>query len=323
MSWEFEALFDVEKGSQAEDWSLLNWMEDSRRQARSLIGIGRMGYRTRTTIAGPRLEAEVYPVFGRSTEAMLRRAKKTNITPEKQARLNHERSIRHLVLLADANFSEEDIHLTLTYASAPEMRRAQKDMRNFLLRVKRIREKRGLPELKYIYTIEGDEDGRKERIHIHLLMNGDMDREELERIWQRGYANADRLRPDENGLEAIARYIVKQQKNRRKWCASRNLKQPKTRTSDSRCSNARVKRIAFDIRNAAKDEMEKIYPGYQFVKCSVRYSDVVDGAYIRCVMRKKEGNHDRAGTGEDPGGRGAGVRAGAEAGAGRANARGV
>lgn len=289
MSWEYEALFDVHYTCHMEGaWNLFNWenMEPLRKE--TALRVGQMGYRTRTTVAGPRLEAEVYPIFGRSTEAFLRRAKKTNITPEKQARLNQERSIRHLIMLVDGNFTAEDIHLTLTYSQAPTYERAKKDMRNFLLKVKRIREKRGLPELKYIYTIEGDEDGTKQRIHIHLLMNGDMDREELEQIWAKGYANADRLRPDENGLEAIARYLVKQQKNRRRWCASRNLKQPKSRTSDSRCSNARVKRIAFDIRNEAKAEMEKIYPGYQFVKCSVRYSDVVDGAYIRCVMRKKE-----------------------------------
>jgi len=303
MSWEFEALFDVDQEVTPAEWSLMNWMETGKGIDRNLVRVGKMGYGTRTTVAGPRLEAEVYPIFGRATEAELRRAKKTNITPEKQARLNHERSIRHLVQLVDANFDERDIHLTLTYRNAPAYGRAQKDMRNFTLRIKRLREKRGLPALKYIYTIEGDDDGNRERIHIHMLMNGDMDREELEQIWQKGYANADRLRPDENGLEAIARYIVKQQKNRRKWCASRNLKQPKYRTSNSRVTNARVKRIAFDFKNMAKEEMEKVYPGYQFVKCSVRYSDLVDGAYIRCVMRKKEeyhgrAQHDRTGTGK-------------------------
>ncbi|MBP5726640.1 MAG: hypothetical protein J6Y48_06145 [Clostridia bacterium] len=302
MSWEFEALFDIERDNQT-GWNLLTWMDGEWKKGTTDLHVGKMGYRTRTTVAGPRLEAEVYPIFGRVTEAALRRAKKTNITPEKQARLNHERSIRHLVQLADANFDERDIHLTLTYRNAPNYERAQKDMRNFTLRIKRLREKRGLPALKYIYTIEGDDDGNRERIHIHMLMNGDMDREEMEQIWQKGYANADRLRPDENGLEAIARYIVKQQKNRRKWCASRNLKQPKSRTSDSRVTNARVKRIAFDLKNTAREEMEKVYPGYQFVKCSVRYSDLVDGAYIRCVMRKKEeyhgrAQHDRPGTGK-------------------------
>jgi len=287
MSWEYEALFDVPVTASQTD--LTNWMDEDERKRLTNIRVGAMGYRTRTTVAGPRLEAEVYPIFGRSTEAMLRRAKKTNVTPEKVQRLNRERAVRHLIQLADANFGEQDIHLTLTYRNAPTYERARKDMRNFCLRLKRAREKAGLPELKYIYTIEGDDDGKKERIHIHMLTNGDMDRAEVERIWEKGWANADRLQPDENGLEAIARYLVKQQKNRKKWCASRNLKQPKSRTSDSRCSRGQVKRIAFDMRNEAKAQMEKIYPGYQFVSCQVRYSDIVDGAYIRCVMRRMPG----------------------------------
>ena len=285
MSWEYEALFDVEPEHRT--GTLMDWMDEGQKRQATAIRIGAMGYRTRTTIAGPRLEAEVYPIFGRSTEATLRRAKKTNVTQEKMQRLNRERSIRHLVQLADANFTAEDIHLTLTYQIAPTYERAQKDMRNFMLRIKRLREKRGLSPLKYIYTIEGDDDGQRERIHVHCLMNGDMDREELERIWAKGYANADRLQPNENGLEAIARYLVKQQKNRRRWCASRNLKQPKSRTSDSRCSRGQVKRIAHDMENEAKAELEKIYPGYVFVRCKVRYSDIVDGAYIRAVMRRR------------------------------------
>ena len=287
MSWEYEALFDVPVMASQTD--LMSWMEEGERKRLTNIRVGQMGYQTKTTVAGPRLEAEVYPIFGRDTSATLRRAKKTNVTPEKVQRLNRERSIRHLIQLADANFSEKDIHLTLTYRNAPTYERAKKDMRNFCLRLKRAREKAGLPELKYIYTIEGDDDGKKERIHIHMLTNGDMDRAEVERIWEKGWANADRLQPDENGLEAIARYLVKQQKNRKKWCASRNLKQPKSRTSDSRCSRGQVKRIAFDMRNEAKVQMEKIYPGYQFVSCQVRYSDIVDGAYIRCIMRRMPG----------------------------------
>ena len=283
-------------GHNCQDWgtehmngqtTLMDWISEGERRHRTNMRVGTFGYQTKTTVAGPRLEAEVYPMYGRDTSATLRRAKKTNVTPERQARLNRERAIRHLVQLADANFTEEDIHMTLTYRNATNYERARKDMRNFCLRLKRAREKAGLPELKYIYTIEGDEEGDKERVHIHMITNGDMDRAEVERIWEKGWANADRLQPDENGLEAITRYIVKQQKNRRKWCASRNMKQPKWRTSDSKLSNGRVKRIAFDIRNEAKEQMEKVYPGYQFVSCTVHYSDVVDGAYIRCVMRKR------------------------------------
>lgn len=283
MGWEYEGLFDVELVPEAEDLMSTFWKCEA-----TSVRVGQMGYRTKTTKAGPRLEAEVYPIFGRKTEQQARAAK-ARITPEKQQRLNMERAKRHFIQLVDANFTDQDIHLTLTYMDAPEYKRARKDLRNFLNRVKRLREKRGMEPLKYAGMIEGNDDGKRERIHIHLLMNGGVAREELEKIWARGYANADRLRPDENGLEAIARYIVKQQKNRKKWFASRNLKQPKSRTSDTKMSNSKVKRIAHDFRNEAKEIMEKAYPGYSFTKCSVFYSDIVDGVYIRCVMRQRGG----------------------------------
>ena len=50
--------------------------------------------------------------------------------------------------------------------------------------------------------------------------------------------------------------------------------------------NSRVRRIAHDFRNEAKEVMEKLYPGYVFQECRVRYSDIVDGVYIRCMLRR-------------------------------------
>ena len=307
MAWEYESLFDVPARAERD---LISWTDQP-----TAVRVGRMGYRARTTVAGDRLEAEVFPIFGRKQAAMARE-KKTHQTREAQERANHARSIRKMILLAEANFGREDIHLTLTYGEEePDYERCQKDIRNFLARVKRAREKRGLSELKYIYVIEGGENGQ--RIHAHFLMNGGISREELEAIWKKaaaggGYANADRLQPGNTGLDAIVTYMAKQlwargmkrtgkedeideiarfmtrhPGKRRKWSRSYNLKLPKVRTSDSRCSNARVRRIAQDFHNNARAEMEKVYPGYSFVRCAVYYSDVTDGVFIRCVMRRK------------------------------------
>ena len=283
MSWEFEDLFDV--GAEPEAGLLDSYW----REQPTEIRVGRMGYRTRTIKAGPRLEVEIYPIFGRENSGRLRAAKK-NLTPEAVQRNNEERSRRKLVQLIDANFTEKDYHVTLTYAgNPPSYEQARKDVKNFLRAVKRKREQRGLDELKYVYTIEDEQDGKRKRIHIHAIMNGGISREELEQIWGQGYANADNLQPDENGLEAIARYITKQQKNRRKWARSRNLKMPKVRTSDTKVSNARVRRLAVDFPNSAKEIMEKLYPNYTHTRTIMRFSDVVDGAYIRCVMRRTKG----------------------------------
>lgn len=67
---------------------------------------------------------------------------------------------------------------------------------------------------------------------------------------------------------------------------SRNLRKPKQRTSDTKVSNARVRRLAHDFPNSVKEIMEKLFQGYGHVKTIMRYSDVVDGVYIRTVMRR-------------------------------------
>ena len=256
----------------------------------SEIPVGRMGYRRRITLAGDRMECEIYPVFGRDDEQRARAAKK-NITPATQKRLNDERARRHLIQLADANFTEKDIHLTLTYRQETSLEQCKKDVRNFLLRVKRYRERNNLGELKYIYTIEGKREKIKgygtTRIHVHMLMNSGVSRERLEEMWEMGYANADRLQPNERGLEEIASYIIKEAATGRKYSASRNLTQPLRRTTDARTSNRVVKAIAMDIRNEAKEQTERMYPRYRFVDCKVFFSDQLDGVYIRVLMRRR------------------------------------
>jgi hypothetical protein len=276
MAWEYQELFGAE--SILQDWA--NIPTDLR--------VGQMGYRRRKTQAGPRLEIEIYPAYGREQTKTARRAK-SNITPEAMQRYNHERAKRYMIQLADANFTREDISLTLTYAGEPpRYEQAQRDVVNFLNRVKRRRAKRGLSPVKYIYTIEGDEDGRLHRLHIHMLLSGGISREELEELWAKGYANADRLQPSETGLEAITRYMLKQQRHRRRWCASRNLKKPREDKRDAKISNARVKILAYDYPSDAKAIMERLYPNYYFVRQEVCWSDVIDGVYIRVLMRRRE-----------------------------------
>ena len=293
MSWEYESLFDVVPGKSG---TLLDGTWDADGQWKDMptqIDVGRMGYRTRTVVAGPRLEVEVYPVFGREAASRARAAKIAGNTPEAMKKLNRERAIRHLIQLADANLTDQDIHLTLTYRNAPTEDRAWRDVDNFLRTVKRRRKQYGMTPLKYFYTVEGNESGSKEKLHAHVLMSGGISREELEAIWGNGWANADRLQPDERGLEAIIRYITKDQE-KRKWHRSRNMVQPKQRTSDSKVSNAKVKRIARGFEAEAKEIMEKLYPKYRYVDVKVALSDSVDGAYIRVLMRRRpEGGKKR------------------------------
>ena len=117
MGWEYEDLFN---NRMAGDGSFL--------EEPSFIQVGRMGYRRRTTVSGPRIDAEVFPVFGRNQRGELRRAK-SRITREAQQRANDERSRLHLIQLVEANFSEKDVAVGLDYAGKePEPERIDKEI---------------------------------------------------------------------------------------------------------------------------------------------------------------------------------------------------
>ena len=288
MSWEFEDLFNNRRTA---DGGFL--------AEPCFIPVGQMGYRRRTTVSGPRIDAEVIPVFGRAMRGALRRAK-CNRTAEAQKKANDERSRIRLIQLVEANFTEQDLAIGLDYdGKEPTPERVDKDLKNFFEKVRRRRRARGLPELKYIAAIGGDEmpsagySGK--RPHVHVIMNGGIERDELEQLWGHGHANTHRLQPRDSGLGGIATYFTKQMQDRapkkgvKKYRPSRNLAQPIRRSRDAKMPNSRVRRIAYDFENQAKDIMEKLYPGYVMQDCIVKYSDIVPGVYIRCVLRKRGG----------------------------------
>lgn len=289
MGWRYEALFEREYDPTVQPDLSQYW-----RQHISDFPVGRMGYRRRITLAGDRLECEIYPAFGRADEIRARAARK-NVTTEKQKRLNRKRAEKYIVQLAETNFTAEDVEVTLTYRKhhQPDMERCQKDVRNFLDRLKRYRKKNGLGDPKYIYVIEGGLEKKNgfgvTNWHCHMMMDGAVDRKTLEEIWEQGYANTKQLQPDADwGLEELAKYMIKESKQTgRRFCHSRNLKKPLQRTTDAKASNRVVKAIARDIRNEAKEVMERYYPSFRLVDCKVYYSDVLDGVYIKTVMRRK------------------------------------
>ena len=289
MAWEYEGLFDALPSEEGHDLLSEYWKSEA-----TATRIGTMGYRTRTIKAGTRLEAEVYPIYGRSMEQSARRAKQ-NMTPERQSQLNVRRAKRRLILLMEENFrAEEDSFVTLTYAEEPTMQRCRKDVRNFMNRVKRLREKKGLPELKYIYAIGHDKD---KRIHVHAVMSGGISQRELVKLWGKGIVNSYLIQSYGKGLQGLANYLYKQNEKAKDagermychmWAGSRNLKKPKEHISDTKMPNRKVKKIALSFGAVGREIMERTYPGYQLEDCRVMFSDVVDGAYIRCVMRKIE-----------------------------------
>ena len=259
MSWTYADLFNVPIG--AEDQPKLWTIEPCQ------IPVGRMGYRTRTVLAGPMLDIEVFPRYGRAEEDRLREAKQ-NSTQEKVQAANLERA-------------------------KPDYDRVQKDLRNYRDRIRRRRQREGLPDLKYIYVVEGFEPGNEKRGHAHMVVNGGISRDELEKMWTKGVTRSRHLEPNDEGMVAVARYIMKEKRGGHRWACSKNLKRPDRKESDCKISNRRVKTIAEDElqeTNRARRIMETLYPDYEMVNISVRGNDIVPGVYIRSTMRRKPGS---------------------------------
>lgn len=244
-------------------------------------------YRTKTIKSGDMLEVEVFPIW--STQGEATRARKVT-TREAQRNLNDKNAKKRIIRKINTNFTENDVAITLTYADGvPDQEQARKDIQNYLRRVRSYRKKNGLPELKYVYVIEysGDQGRTKKRVHHHVIMTG-MDRDEAERLWGKGYANARRLQPDDYGFEALARYMTKEPNGGKRWCASRNLKEPTITKADTKISKRRAQSMAEDFDRAPAEIFGKLFPEYDFNDCEVATSSYVAGAYIYARMHKRK-----------------------------------
>ncbi|KRM54605.1 rolling circle replication-associated protein [Lacticaseibacillus sharpeae] len=212
------------------------------------------------------------------------RSKRVRETAPAQGNLNDKNARRYLTQLANGNFGENDLFVTLTYTDEylpKTVDEAEKHVTKFLRRVKDKRKKLGLDPLKYILVTEynEDEDGHlTTRIHHHLLMNG-MDRDTLEGLWRErmlvngktgmhklGLVSTKRIDPDfdklRNGVEGLAMYMIKNPKGKKRWSSSRNLKRPVSRNNDHKYSRKRLRENAFDPA-AGFIFFEKQYSGWK------------------------------------------------------------
>ena len=89
-------------------------------------------YRTRTIKAGNVLEVEIFPIW--NTQNEVREAKK-HTTREAQKNLNDKNAKKKFIRKINANFTEEDLCVTLTYSNGfvPDEEQARRDIRNLSL----------------------------------------------------------------------------------------------------------------------------------------------------------------------------------------------
>ena len=244
-------------------------------------------YRERRYFCGDYLEVDIFPVFRKQGS----RGKRAKPTSEAQAKLNEHNAEQKLIRILNANFTNRDIEIHLTYndenlPGTPD--EVKRDVQNFLRRVKRLRERLGLPELKYVVVPSGGIDGT--RFHIHITMSGGVDRSALEELWGFGYANSKRLQFNENGVEGLARYVARQFSTHKdelpfgkRWSASKNLVIPKPNDRDGKLSQRKVEELA-TIESASQSAFESLYEGYHLSEVRPFYNEVNGGYYLHVKM---------------------------------------
>ena len=268
--------------------------------------------RVKTVTAGPMVDVECYPIWDTRTALAARAEAKREAHRKAQIRLDAKNARKKLVRLVNANFGAGDLILTCEYPPGrqpADAEEAARDMRNFLRRVKTMRKRRGLPEMKYIYVTEETRSQKYGlRYHHHVILSGDgVTREEVEARWiarKAGYCNTRLAQPSEKHLTGFAHYLTMDKAGRtieadgknpqrragkRRWNGSQNLRQPGETVADKKISVRKAGQIAEATRENAREIFARLYPDCELLDIEVKRSRWVAGVYVYAQMRRREG----------------------------------
>ncbi len=232
------------------------------------------------------------------------RQRRHEVTPPRQKALNNKRAKRYLEALIYSNFGKGDLRIDLTYdpENMPaDEKAAKKEIQNYIKRINYRRKKLGLGNARYIVVTEI---GAKGKIHHHLIMDADMDRDIVEDAWGKGYANTRRLQPDrKTKLTELIKYLVKDFKTegksagKRKWDSSLNLVKPwETINDDPRQMSKKkinmMKTIPEDCEQM-KQLIEKDNPGYELMWVERTLNEETATWSFFCRMKLIGSNDDK------------------------------
>lgn len=244
---------------------------------------GRTFHREQVYLCGEYLDGDIYPVF----QPAGKRRGRCKPTSAIQERLNQKNAEKRLTRIVHANFAPDDLALHLTYRLTPESgKEAMRLVRNFLRKLQRRYRKLGIA-FKYILSTEYG--GRGGRIHHHLIVTGGLDRDEIERLWEHGFANSKRLQFTENGVTGLAHYITKDRHFYKRWSGSRNLAKPAPAQVDGQITMEEVMDLADAAESGTAHEwFEARYPDFELVCCVPYRNNINRGVYIHFEMRRKK-----------------------------------
>ena len=191
-----------------------------------------MPYIEETITAGKVKEVTKYHTFKYQPPKKSRR-KKTNDTPETQAKGNERRAEKKLRMLLNENFKENDLYLTLTYEKdTPDAAEAKSNITKFVRKLRDCYKKIG-SALKYIGVTEY----KKKRIHHHMLINNaiGIGKGIIKKVWPFGFLKVDLFGGEPADCERLASYFIKETSKTfntdekvhgLRWIESKNLIHP-------------------------------------------------------------------------------------------------
>nr|DAZ56746.1 MAG TPA: replication protein A [Caudoviricetes sp.] len=188
----------------------------------------------RKTIRAGRLVWDITYTVPRPNASKQERKRIREVTEEQIQRTNANTAQRKLEMLMATNFDESDLVLTVTYRDADLPDSAdvtRKHLGKVFSQMRAYRKARDLPELKYIYILEGRHGDH--RPHAHIIINaagGDLELMRSLWIWgddiQLNYIR-------ERGYDGWAGYLTKERREaslngKKQFVGSRNLARPVT-----------------------------------------------------------------------------------------------
>lgn len=188
----------------------------------------------RKTIRAGRLVWDITYTVPRPNASKQERKRIREVTEEQIQRTNANTAQRKLEMLMATNFDDTDLVLTVTYRDADLPDSAdvtRKHLGKVFAQMRTYRKARDLPELKYIYILEGRHGDH--RPHAHIIINaagGDLELMRSLWIWgddiQLNYIR-------ERGYDGWAGYLTKERREaslngKKQFVGSRNLARPVT-----------------------------------------------------------------------------------------------
>ena len=188
----------------------------------------------RKTIRAGRLVWDITYTVPRPNASKQERKRIREVTEEQIQRTNANTAQRKLEMLMATNFDDTDLVLTVTYRDADLPDSAdvtRKHLGKVFAQMRAYRKTRDLPDLKYIYVLEGRHGDH--RPHAHIIINaagGDLELMRSLWIWgddiQLNYIR-------ERGYDGWAGYLTKERREaslngKKQFVGSRNLARPVT-----------------------------------------------------------------------------------------------